>query len=68
MCALLHEYANAPIDVAKTMTMVLIHDIIEIDAGDTYAYDDAGNETKRAREVKAADRLSGCFLTTSGNG
>ena len=59
MCALLHEYANAPIDVAKTMTMVLIHDIIEIDAGDTYAYDDAGNETKRAREVKAADRLFG---------
>lgn len=59
MCALLHEYANAPIDVAKTMTMVLIHDIIEIDAGDTYAYDDAGNETKREREVKAADRLFG---------
>lgn len=57
MCALLAEYANEKIDVAKTMTMVLIHDIIEIDAGDTYAYDAAGNATKRQREVKAADRI-----------
>lgn len=57
MCALLAEYAKEEIDVAKTMTMVLIHDIIEIDAGDTYAYDTAGNATKRQREVKAADRI-----------
>ncbi|WP_249303789.1 HD domain-containing protein [Qiania dongpingensis] len=57
MCALMSEYANEPIDVAKTMTMVLIHDVIEIDAGDTYAYDEAGNTTKRDREVKAADRI-----------
>ncbi len=59
MCALMSEYANEPIDVARTMTMVLIHDLIEIDAGDTYAYDEAGNTTKRAREVKAADRIFG---------
>lgn len=59
MCALMSEYANEPIDVAKTMTMVLIHDIIEIDAGDTYAYDEAGNATKRERELKAADRIFG---------
>lgn len=57
MCLLLKEYANEEIDVLKTMAMVLIHDIVEIDAGDTYAYDDAGNETKRAREVQAADRI-----------
>ncbi len=57
MCALLGEYANEPIDKLRTMTMVLIHDIIEIDAGDTYAYDEAGNATKREREVKAADRI-----------
>ena len=57
MCALLSEYANEPIDVAKTMIMVLIHDLIEIDAGDTYAYDEAGNATKRERELKAADRI-----------
>ncbi|MCI8465096.1 MAG: HD domain-containing protein [Lachnospiraceae bacterium] len=59
MCALLAEYANESIDTLRTMTMVLIHDIIEIDAGDTYAYDEAGNVTKREREVKAADRIFG---------
>lgn len=57
MCALLAEYANERIDVAKTMLMVLIHDIVEIDAGDTYAYDEQGNMDKREREVKAAGRL-----------
>lgn len=57
MVALLSEHANEKIDVAKTMLMVLIHDVVEIDAGDTYAYDDAGNETKRAREEAAADRI-----------
>ena len=57
MCALLGEYANEPVDRFRTMTMVLIHDIIEIDAGDTYAYDEAGNATKREREVKAAERI-----------
>ena len=57
MCALLSEYANEKIDVLKTMVMVLIHDIVEIDAGDTYAYDAAGNESKRQREVQAAERI-----------
>lgn len=57
MCALLAEYANEKIDVLKTMVMVLIHDIVEIDAGDTYAYDAVGNQSKREREVKAADRI-----------
>ncbi|MDO5423888.1 MAG: HD domain-containing protein [Eubacteriales bacterium] len=57
MCALLAEHANEPIDTAKTMTMVLIHDLVEIDAGDTYAYDTAGNASKRERELAAADRI-----------
>ncbi len=57
MCALLCEHAKEPIDVLKTIKMVLIHDMVEIDAGDTYAYDNAGNETKREREVRAADRI-----------
>lgn len=57
MVYLLREYANEPVDAAKTMFMVLIHDLVEIDAGDTYAYDDAGNATKREREVKAAERI-----------
>ena len=57
MAAVLAEHANEPVDVLKVMTMVLIHDAVEIDAGDTYAYDTAGNATKREREVKAADRI-----------
>lgn len=57
MVYLLKEYANEPIDVAKTMMMVLIHDLVEIDAGDTYAYDEKGNETKKEREKKAAKRI-----------
>ena len=59
MTILLSEYANEGIDVLKTVTMLLIHDIVEIDAGDTYAYDEAGAVTKREREVKAADRIFG---------
>lgn len=57
MCALLNEHANEMVDVLKTMVMVLIHDIVEIDAGDTYAYDAEANESKREREEKAADRI-----------
>ncbi len=57
MCAILSEYSNEKIDVMKTMTMVLIHDLVEIDAGDTYAYDAQGNISKRERELKAAERI-----------
>ncbi|MCI5900102.1 MAG: HD domain-containing protein [Candidatus Limivivens sp.] len=57
MCALLAEHAREPIDTARTMAMVLIHDLVEIDAGDTYAYDTAGNASKRERETAAADRI-----------
>lgn len=53
----LSEYANEDIDVLKTMKIVLIHDLIEIYAGDIYAYDSKGNESKRGRELAAADRL-----------
>lgn len=55
--AVLAEYSNEPIDVPKTMKMVLVHDIVEIDAGDTYCYDAAGNFTKAERENAAAKRL-----------
>ena len=57
MTLLLSEYANEKIDVLKTVSMLLIHDLVEIDAGDTYAYDEAGKATQREREVKAADRI-----------
>lgn len=59
MAFLLADYANEKIDVLKTVKMVLLHDVVEIDAGDTYAYDTAGNQTKRLREEKAADRIYG---------
>lgn len=59
MAYVLAEHSNQPIDIAKTMAMTLIHDLVEIDAGDTYAYDTAGNATKRERELKAAERIFG---------
>ncbi len=55
--AVLAEYANEPIDVLKTVKMVLVHDIVEIDAGDTYCYDAEGYKTKAAREKAAAERI-----------
>jgi putative hydrolase of HD superfamily len=66
MAVLLSEYANEKIDVLKTITMLLIHDIVEIDAGDTYAYDEAGKETQRSREVKAAERIFGLLPDDQG--
>lgn len=57
MTLLLSEYANEKIDILRTIAMVIIHDVIEIDAGDTYAYDNAGISTKRERELEAADRI-----------
>lgn len=59
MIYLLKEYANEDFDVAKAMMMALIHDIVEIDAGDTYAYDTKGLATQKERESKAADRIFG---------
>lgn len=59
MTILLNEYANEPIDVLRTVTMVLLHDIVEIDAGDTYAYNEVEALDQHARETAAADRIFG---------
>ncbi len=59
MAYLLQEYSNAPIDVAKVMLMCLLHDVVEIDAGDTYAYDEKEKETQKAREEAAKERIYG---------
>lgn len=59
MACLLKEYANEPFDLAKTLLMILLHDVVEIDAGDTFAYDAEGVKTQREREEKAADRIFG---------
>ena len=66
MAFLLSEHANEEVDVLKVMKMVLVHDLVEIDAGDTYAYDAAGNETKRERELAAADRIFGILPEDQG--
>lgn len=66
MALLLKEYAEEEVDVLKVMTMVLIHDLVEIDAGDTYAYDTAGAATKREREIKAANRIFGMLPEDQG--
>ena len=66
MAYLLQEYSEKPVDVSKVMLMVLIHDLVEIDAGDTYAYDAAGAETKRQREEAAADRIFGLLPEDQG--
>ena len=59
MAVLLREYAAEPVDLLRVVEMLLIHDIVEIDAGDTFAYDVAGHQDKEAREQKAAERLFG---------
>lgn len=57
MAFLLKEYANEEVDLAKVMVMCLIHDIVEIEAGDTYAYDREGLSTQKAREDQAKIHL-----------
>ena len=57
MAYLLKEYANEEMNIAKVMLMCLIHDIVEIDAGDTYAYDEVNLETQKEREDAAKERI-----------
>ena len=53
----LTEYANAPVNLLHVLRMILIHDVVEIDAGDTFVYDMAAQADKREREERAADRI-----------
>lgn len=57
MAYLLREYSNKPVDITRVMLMCLIHDVVEIDAGDTYAYDEEGKKTQKAREEAAKERI-----------
>ena len=57
MAYLLREYANEEVDITRVMLMCLIHDIVEIDAGDTYAYDEEELKTQKAREEAAKERI-----------
>lgn len=66
MAVLLKEYSNEEVDLAKVVPMVLIHDLVEIDAGDTYAYDEEGAKTKEIREKAAAERVFGMLPPDQG--
>ncbi|MCR4650152.1 MAG: HD domain-containing protein [Lachnospiraceae bacterium] len=57
MAYLLKEYANEPVDISKVMIMCLIHDLVEIDAGDTYCYDKEALKTQKEREEAAKERI-----------
>lgn len=57
MAMILGEYADKNIDINKVIKMMLIHDLVEIDAGDTFAYDEEGYKSKYDREQKAANRI-----------
>jgi len=67
MAFLLSEYSKENIDVLKVMKMCIIHDIVEIDAGDTFCYDAKGNLDKQEREQKAADRIFGLLPEEQGS-
>ncbi len=57
MALLFADYAAEPVDTARACTLCVVHDLVEIYAGDTFAYDEKGAESKQDRERKAADRL-----------
>ncbi|MCR5000763.1 MAG: HD domain-containing protein [Lachnospiraceae bacterium] len=57
MAVLFREYASEPVDIGRAVQMCVVHDLVEIYAGDTFAYDAKGNEGKKEREDAAADRL-----------
>ena len=66
LALILSEYSNEKVDVTRVVPMVLTHDLVEIDAGDTYAYDEAGALTKEKREKAAADRIFGILPKEQG--
>lgn len=66
MAILLAEYAPTQIDVLRVIKMLLVHDLVEIDAGDTFCYDVQSNENKAMREAEAANRLFGLLPEDQG--
>ncbi|ELB2898423.1 HD domain-containing protein [Vibrio alginolyticus] len=59
MAILMEEHANAPVDICRVMKMLLIHDVVEIDAGDTFVYETAASQEQAEKEIRAAERLFG---------
>jgi putative hydrolase of HD superfamily len=67
MAVLMQEHANAPVDIARVMKMLLIHDVVEIDAGDTFVYDVAASKEQEEKELNAAERLFGMLPSDQGD-
>jgi putative hydrolase of HD superfamily len=68
MAIVLAEYAPAEVNLLQAVKLLLIHDLVEIDAGDTFCYDLSGNQSKAQRELAAADRLFGLLPPEQGAG
>ena len=66
MALLLAEYSDQPVDVPRVVALLLVHDIVEIEAGDTFAYDEAGVLDQAEREARAADHLFGLLPEDQG--
>ena len=67
MAMLFSEYAPEPVDIGRAVRMCVVHDLVEIEAGDTFAYDASGNEDKAEREKAAADKLFSSLPEEQGN-
>lgn len=66
MAILMEEHANEPVDIARVVKMLLIHDVVEIDAGDTFVYDVAATAEQEQKELDAAQRLFGMLPAEQG--
>ncbi|BDP30037.1 HD domain-containing protein [Vibrio vulnificus] len=66
MALLMEEYANEPVDIGRVVKMLLLHDVVEIDAGDTFVYDAVASEQQAEKELAAAQRLFGMLPADQG--
>ncbi|WP_260261845.1 HD domain-containing protein [Vibrio intestinalis] len=67
MAILMEEHANEPVDIARVVKMLLLHDIVEIDAGDTFVYDQVASKQQEEKELAAAQRLFGLLPESQGD-
>ena len=67
MAMILEEYSADKVDISKVMKIALVHDLVEVYAGDTFAYDVKGNEDKLDREIMAAEKLFGMLKDGQGD-
>ncbi|MGD8118002.1 HD domain-containing protein [Vibrio sp. TRT 29B02] len=66
MAILMEEHANQPVDISRVVKMLLLHDVVEIDAGDTFVYDVGASAQQEQKELEAAQRLFGMLPSDQG--